>query len=38
MLLLDVRERRTKEDYVSDTVAATSESPLAPAVTRKGNG
>jgi hypothetical protein len=38
MLLLDDRERPTKEGNVSDTVAATSESPIAPAATRKGNG
>ena len=38
MLLLDDRERRTKEGNVSDTVAATSESPIVPAATRKGNG
>ena len=37
-MLLDDRERRTKEGNVSHTVAATSESPLAPAASRKGNG
>jgi hypothetical protein len=38
MLLLDDRERPTEEGNVSDTVAATSESLLAPAASRKGNG
>jgi hypothetical protein len=38
MLLLDDRERRTKEGNVSHTVAARSESPVAPLATRKGNG
>ena len=38
MLLLDDRKRRTKEGNVSHIVAATSESPVAPAATRKGNG
>jgi hypothetical protein len=38
MLLLDDRERQTKEGYVSHTVAATSESPVALAASRKGNG
>jgi hypothetical protein len=37
-MVLDDRERRTKEGYVSLTVAATSESSLAPAASRKGNG
>jgi hypothetical protein len=38
MLLLDDRERRTKVGNVSGTVVATSESPVAPAATRKGKG
>ena len=38
MLLLNDRERRTKEGNVSHTVAARSESPVAPLATRKGNG
>jgi len=38
-MLLDDRERRRKEGYVSHTVVtATSVSPLAPAASRKGNG
>jgi hypothetical protein len=38
-MLLDDRERLTKEGYVSHTVVtATSESTVAPAASRKGNG
>jgi hypothetical protein len=37
-MLLDDRERPTNEGNVSHTVAATSESPLAQAASRKGNG
>ncbi len=37
-MLLDDRERRTKVGNVRHPVVNTSESPLAPAATRKGKG